>query len=110
MSAFEAITREEIEALRYLRDARKAALYLGIPQVQVEDVWAEMREPRWPSQYLQHGDDSSGLGAHTERRLKARLGSERLKALILQSMLRWADCNGTTLHDAGQFLLQGKRR
>lgn len=91
------VTKEEVESLRYLKDAKRAAAYLCIPVVQVEDVWAEMPDP---------SERNVELKTERERLTKA---SERLKSELLQSMLKWARHNGTTLQGAGQFLLQGQR-
>ena len=100
-------TREDIEALAYLKDPRRAAHYLGIPQVQVEHVWAEMREPRQRCNEFTYDRESSGLNTHAESCSEARAGSDRLKEATLAAMIRWADRNGTTIDDAARFLLSG---
>lgn len=105
--AFE-VTREEVESLHYLKNARKAALYLGIPEVQVEDVWAEMVKPRELHGARTVTVDSSGQHAHVKARINSQTASERLRDSILSAMIRWADCNGTTIDEAAGFLMSGK--
>ncbi len=79
-------TREDIEALAYLKDPRRAAHYLGIPQIQVEDVWAEMREPRQRCNEFTYDRESSGLNTHAEDRADATAASARLKDATLAFM------------------------
>lgn len=101
------ITRSEVEALRYLNCPKKAAEYLGIPKAQVEDVWAEMPDARQRSE-LTFERDSSGFKTQTDAREDARQGSERLKTELLQAMLRWGQCNGTTPEETVGSLLYGR--
>jgi hypothetical protein len=35
--------------------------------------------------------------------------SELLRTATLRALLRWADCNGTTIDGAARFLLSGER-
>lgn len=102
------VTRQDIEALAYLKNARKAAVYLGIPQIQIEDVWAEMPQPQMRANEVIERNGSLGVHSHVKAREDAELASRRLRKELLNSMLRWANDNGTTLQQAGQFLLQGK--
>ena len=101
------VTRQDIEALAYLKNARKAAVYLGIPQIQVEDVWAEMPRPQARANEVIEVNGSKGFYSHQTAREQATEASAKLREQLLSSMLRWANDNGTTLQQAGQFLLQG---
>lgn len=102
------VTRQYIEALAYLKDARKAAVYLGIPQIQVEDVWAEMPRPHLRANEVIEVNGSNGFYSYQTAREQATEASAKLREQLLSSMLRWANDNGTTLQEAGQFLLQGR--
>lgn len=102
------IDRVEIERLRYLNDPRKAAMYLGIPEVIVEDVWAEMRRPLRRANDLIFANQSTGDNRHLQDRQEATVASTRLRRETLRAIIRWADCNGVTVDDAAGFLLSGK--
>ena len=102
-------TKEDIEGLRYLNCPRKAAVYLGIPEVWVQDVWAEMPEPRQRANDLISDRESSGNSAYSDFKHDAFIGSERLRDCMIRSMYRWADSNGTTLDEAARFLMSGTR-
>jgi hypothetical protein len=101
------VTKEDVERLRYLNNPRKAAQYLGIPQAQVEDVWAEMPDHRERGGSI-GPRESTGRNASAIFRRKARCGSERLREQVVGSMLRWGEINGTTPEETVGFLLYGK--
>lgn len=102
------IDRVEIERLRYLNDARKAAMYLGIPEVIVEDVWAEMPKPNQRANDITSGNISKGDLRHVADRQHATQASTQLRRAMLGAIIRWADSNGRTIDDAAGFLLSGK--
>lgn len=91
------VTRQEIESLRYLKKARVVADYLGIPQAQVEDVWAEMPDRReYHNHYLYNKPEreSSGLNQLAEARESARIGSDKLKRALGTYFRNWEVQNG----------------
>lgn len=107
-----AITRSDVEALRYLNDPRKAALYLGVPQVQVEDVWAEMPEARSNhSGKIEYRRRKSAVNTADYRETgkpSAESASLELKNAILGVFIRLADEEGVTVDEVAAVQLSGR--
>lgn len=98
------ITREEIANLRYLRNPRTAALYLGIPQVQVEDVWAELPQPRKNHSGYTYRRESSGLNELNTHQSNAIQGSRNLRHAYSMFFAKWEKENGFK-EGAGEILV-----
>lgn len=96
-------TREEIERLRYLKNPRTAAVYLGISQTIVEDVWAELRKTRSTGQYVPE-TAGKGFNSHLIERGQAEIASRNLRDAIMAYFRKWEQENGFKA-GAGEILV-----
>jgi len=96
-------TKDEIERLSYLKNPRTAAVYLGIPQVLVEDVWAELPKPRSSDRHVPK-TAGSGLNSHLVEREQATTGSGNLRDAIIAYFRKWEQENGFK-QGAGEILI-----